>query len=139
MKEIRTIKMVEQVEVKFIADDGKEFIGENAERDCVTYERQCNEHKVKEAFKRLDAKIIEMPFVDWYCETAETWKITLESKKDYYTMIDYFKVVRGCYDNYVEMPTEFPCTLIVQKGWECISDYCGDLKTQLQKVLEQLD
>ena len=45
MKEIRTIKMVEQTEVKFVADDGKEFIGENAERDCRDYERQKDKKK----------------------------------------------------------------------------------------------
>ena len=138
MKEIRTIKMVEQVEVKFIAEDGKVFIGENAERECATYERQCSKVKVEAAFDRLDAKRIDMPMLDWYCEAADVWKITLESKRDYFAMVDYFKVCEGCCDNYVEEPTEFPCTMIVQKGWECISDYCGNLKEQLQKVLEQL-
>lgn len=71
MKEIRTIKMVEQTEVKFIADDGTEFVGENAERDCWEYERQRSECKVKDAFNRLDAKRIDMPLIDWYCECAE--------------------------------------------------------------------
>lgn len=139
MKEIRTIKMVEQTEVKFIADDGKEFIGENAEKECATYERQRSKVKVEDAFNRLNAKKIDMPILDWYCEVADIWKITLESKKDYFAMVDYFKVVEGCCDNYVDEPKDFPCTLIIQKGWECISDYCGNLKEQLQKVLEQLD
>ena len=138
MKEIRTIKMVEQVEVKFIADDGKEFAGENAERNCWEYERQRSRSKVEDAFNRLDAKQIEMPLIDWYCEAAEIWKITLESKRDYFSMVDYFSVIYGCCDNYVEEPKEFPCTMIVQRGWECISDYAGNLKEQLQKALEQL-
>jgi hypothetical protein len=139
MKEIRTIKMVEQTEVKFIADDGKEFVGENAERDCRDYERQKDEVKVKEAFERLDAVELNMPMLDWFCGESEIWKIRLESKKDYYTMTDYFKVVRYCCDNYTEMPKEFPCTMIVMKGYECISDYCGNLKENLQKMIEQLD
>lgn len=138
MKEIRTIKMVEQTEVKFIADDGKEFIGENAERECATYERQCNEAKVEAAFKRLDAKRIDMPMLDWYCEAADVWKIVLESERDYWSMVDYFKVVERCCDDYTEMPKEFPCTMIVQKGWECFSDYAGNLKEQLEKAWEQL-
>ena len=138
MKEIRTIKMVEQTEVKFVADDGMEFIGENAERKCVEYERTRSRVKVEGAFKRLDAKRIDMPMLDWYCEAADVWKIVLESEKDYWSMVDYFKVVEGCCDNYTEMPKEFPCTMIVQKGWECFSDYCGNLKEQLQKALEQL-
>lgn len=138
MKEIRTIKMVEQTEVKFVADDGKEFIGENAEFECKTYERQCNKNKVEGVFKRLDAKEINIPMLDWYCECAEVWKIVLESERDYWSMVDYFKVVCGCYENYTEMPKEFPCTMIVQRGWDCISDYAGNLKAELQKALEQL-
>ena len=138
MKEIREIKMVEQVNVRFVADDGKEFVGENAERDCRDYERTRDEKKVKEAFERLDAVEIYMPMLDWFCSESEIWKVKLESKKDYYTMVDYFKVVRYCCDNYTEIPKEFPCTMIVMKGYECISDYCGDLKENLQKMLEQL-
>lgn len=138
MKEIRRIKMVEVEEVKFVADDGTEFTGENAERDCCDYERQKDEKKVKEAFERLDVTEIHMPMLDWFCSESEIWKIKLESKKDYYTMTDYFKVVRYCCDNYTEVPKEFPCTMIVMKGYECISDYCGDLKENLQKMIEQL-
>lgn len=139
MKEIRTIKMVEVEEVEFLADDGKVFVGENAERDCRDYERQKDEAKVKEVFERLDVVELNMPMLDWFCSESEIWKIRLESKKDYYTMTDYFKVVRYCCDNYTEMPKEFPCTMIVMKGYECISDYCGDLKEKLQKMIEQLD
>lgn len=138
MKEIREIKMVEQVSVKFVADDGREFIGENAERDCRDYERTRDAKKVEEAFERLDAVEMEMPMLDWFCSESEVWKVKLDSKKDYYTVVDYFKVVRYCCDNYTEMPKEFPCTMIVMKGYECISDYCGDLKGKLQKMLEQL-
>lgn len=138
MKEIRTIKMVEQTEVKFIADDGKEFIGENAERECADYERQRSKVRVKEAFERLDAKQINMPMVNWHCDAAETWKVVLNSKQDYFAMTDYFKVVLGCYDNYTEAPKEYPCTMIVVKGWECFDEYRHDLKAGLQKALEQL-
>ena len=138
MKEIRTIKMVEQIDVKFVADDGKEFTGENAERNCWEYERTRNESKVKDAFRRLDAKKIDMPMLDWYCECADVWKIVLESERDYWSMVDYFKVIEHCCDNYIDMPKEFPCTMIVLRGWECISDYADNLKEQLQKTLEQL-
>ena len=138
MKEIRTIKMVEQVEVKFIADDGKEFMGENAEKDCATYERQRIKSKVEEAFNRLDAKNIDVPVVNWHCDAAETWRVVLNSKQDYFAMIDYFKVVLGCYDDYTEEPKEYPYTMIVTKGWECIDEYGYDLKAGLQKALEQL-
>ena len=53
MKEIRTIKMVEVTDIKFVADDGREFVGTNAENECRTYERQRDENKVKESFNRF--------------------------------------------------------------------------------------
>lgn len=139
MKEIRKIKMVEIEEVKFIADDGKEFVGENAEHECKVYERQHNENKVRELFERLDTKQISIPFINWYCEEAEIWKIILNSKQDYYTMTDYFKVVRGCCDDYTEAPKEYPYTMIIVKGWECLDEYNINLKEELQKIIEQLD
>lgn len=138
MKEIRRIKMVEVEDVKFVAEDGKEFVGENAEKECVEYERQCNKSKVEQAFNRLDAEKIDIPMVNWYCDAAETWKIVLNSKHDYFAMTDYFKVICGCYDIYTEEPKEYPYTMIVTKGWECIDEYGYDLKEELQKALEQL-
>lgn len=139
MKEIRTIKMVEQTEVKFVADDGKEFVGANAENDCATYERQKNTNKVKEAFERLDAVNLKIPMINWYCDEAEVWRIVLESKKDYLAMTDYFKVVDNCYDNYTEMPKEFPYTMTVLVGYDYFSEYSGNIKEELEKALEQFN
>lgn len=139
MKEIRTVKMVEVTDVKFVADDGKEFVGENAEVNCMTYERQKNENKVKEAFDRLDAVKVNIPLVNWFCDEAEVWKIVLESKRDYLAMTDYFKVVDNCYDNYTEMPREFPYTMTVVVGYDYFDEYKDDIKGALQKALEQFN
>lgn len=138
MKEIRTIKMVEQVEVKFVADDGKVFVGENAERECRDYERTCDKKKVEEAFKRLDAIELKMPFVDWWSDEYEFWKILLNSKNDYYAMMDYFKVVHRVYDFNITEPTEYPYEMIVSEGCEYVCEYKRNLKEDLQKALEQL-
>lgn len=138
MKEIRTIKMVEQTEVKFVADDGKEFIGEHAESECATYERTRNEKKVEEAFKRLDAIELKMPFIDWFSDENELWKIILNSKSDYIAMMDYFKVIRRAYDFSIKEPIEYPYTMIVSESYEYVCEYTRDLKDELQKALEQL-
>lgn len=138
MKEIRTIKMVEVTDIKFVADDGREFVGANAESECRTYERQKDVNKVKECFNRLNATKIDVPLIDWFTDYVNVWKITLESKHDCYAMSDYFKVVEGCYDNYVEMPKAFPCTMIVVKGYDYVDEYKCNLKEELQKALEQL-
>ena len=138
MKEIRTIKMVEQVSVKFIADDGKEFVGDNAERDCRDYERTRDKKKVEDAFKRLDAVELKMPFVEWWSDENGFWRIILESKKDYFAMIDYFKVIRGVYEIYIEEPTEYPYTMIASESYDYLNEYPRSLEEELQKALEQL-
>ena len=138
MKEIRTIKMVEQVEVKFVADDGKVFVGDNAESNCLSYERQRDRQKVEDAFKRLDAIELTTPFIDWFNDSCCLWKITLTSKQDYFAMTDYFKVLREVWDTYVEEPTEYPCTMLIGETYDCLSVYRRDLKEELQKTLEQL-
>jgi hypothetical protein len=107
MKEIRTIKMVEQTEVKFVADDGKEFVGENAERECRDYERTRDEEKVKQAFERLDAVKLNMPFISWFSDDYEFWRVVLNSKSDFVAMMDYFNVVWRVYDNDIKEPSAY--------------------------------
>lgn len=138
MKEIRTIKMVEQTEVKFVADDGKEFIGEHAERDCRDYERTRDQKKVEEAFKRLDAVELKMPFVSWFSDENGFWKILLNSKSDFVAMMDYFKVVRNVYDFSIDVPKEYPYMMIVSESYDYVYEYTRDIKEELQKALEQL-
>lgn len=138
MKEIRTIKMVEQVEVKFVADDGKEFIGEYAERECRDYERTRDKDKVKKEFERLDFTELKMPFVDWLSDEQGFYKVLLNSKSDYIAMMDYFNVVWNVYDNTIEEPSEYPYTMTVSYSCDYVCEYKRDIKAELQKALEQL-
>jgi hypothetical protein len=138
MKEIRTIKMVEQVEVKFVADDGKEFIGEYAERECRDYERTRDKDKVKKEFERLDFTELKMPFVDWLSDEQGFYKVVLNSKREYLAMMDYFNVVWNVYDNTIEEPSEYPYTMTVSYSCDYVCEYKRDIKEELQKALEQL-
>ena len=139
MKEIRTIKMVEHTEVKFIADDGKEFIGENAEQKCRDYERTRDEKKVETAFKRLTYTELNMPFLNWYGEDYGFYIITLNSKSDYIAMIDYFNVVWHVWDNNISEPKTYPYTMTISAGSDWVCEYEHDIKAELQKVLAQLE
>ena len=139
MKEIRTIKMVEVTDVKFVADDGKEFIGENAERDCRDYERTRDESKVKKAFERLDAIELKMPFVEWWSDEYAFWKIILNSKSDFIAMMDYFNVVWNVWDNSIAEPKAYPYTMIVSSSCDYVCEYERDIKEELQKALEQFN
>lgn len=144
MKEIREIKMVEQTTITFIAEDGKKFIGENAERECADYERRCNRERVIDAFERLDVKSIDLPIAKWwYGDDASLWKVTLHSKKDYLALTDYLIVGCGVYkgDMNIEEPKEYPYTTLVGAGCEWAYEYGSveHLREQLSKMMEQLD
>lgn len=137
MKEIREVKLVEQTTVRFVADDGKEFIGENAERDCRDYERTCNREKVETAYKRLDATDIDSSFLQYFGDYGLT-RVVLNSKADFVAMMDYFNVVWQVYDNSIEEPKEYPYTMMVASGYDWVAEYSYNLKEQLQKALDQL-
>lgn len=139
MKEIRTIKMVEQTEVKFVADDGKEFVGENAERDCKDYERTCDKKKVEAAFERVDFIELEMPFINWFSDEQGFYKAILNSKSDFVAMMDYFNVVWNVWDNDINEPTAYPYTMIVSYSCECVCEYKRDIKAELEEALKQFN
>jgi hypothetical protein len=138
MKEIRTIKMVEHTEVKFVADDGTEFMGENAEMDCRDYERTKDIDKVEKAFARLDYKEFYIPFVDFINDTGYS-QIVLNSKSDYIAMMDYFNVVRNVYQNDIEEPQAYPCKLTLYEGYDYVCLYKGDIIEQMKKAIEELE
>lgn len=139
MTEIRTIKMVERTEVKFVAEDGKEFVGENARKLCRAYERKMNEDVIKKEFNKLDGVRIRIPAVNLFSDEAEFWKFTLNSKKDYTVMTDYFEAIYNCNCCYMEEPNEYPYTMIAVVGSDWYDEYRDNLKAELQKVIEQLD
>lgn len=139
MKEIRTIKMVEVTDVKFVADDGKEFVGDHAERDCRDYERTRDVNKVKKAFERVDMVQLDMPFVDWFSDEAGFYMVQLNSKADFVAMMDYFNVVWAVYDNSIKAPTAYPYTMTVSYSCDYVCEYNRDIKAELQKALEQLN
>lgn len=134
MKEIRTIKMVEQTTVKFIAIDGKEFENEN---ECATYERRLNKEKCEKEFRKLKPTLIGIPFTDWGNQ-VDVYKITLNHESDIDVIADYL-MTDCCYrdvDIYHDKPTEYPCTkiLLVDEGYAMFSSMTID--EAKQKLLE---
>lgn len=134
MKEIRTIRMVEQTEVKFVADDGKEFL---TEKECKDYERRGGEAKVRAAFDRLKVIKLEFPLITWYGD-YEMWVVTLNNERDWITLMDYIDVVEDPYEFRIDEPTEYPCTKILSLENEYVYEYGSNLKEELQAVLAQL-
>jgi hypothetical protein len=146
MKEIRTIRMVEQTEVKFIADDGKVFIGDNAERECKDYERRLNDEKVVNEFKKLKPKYINIPLIDWVgCET-EIISINIKDEIDFdITIKDYFHRKSPEWMDLTafetKRPKEFPCNFVFVSGCEWVDIFGSEkeLKDKLIETIEQLN
>lgn len=145
MKEIRRIKMVEVEEVKFIADDGKEFIGENAEHECKTYERTRNNEKVTNEFKKLKPKWINIPLIDWVGCENEIISVTVNDEFDFtITVRDYFAIQSQWMDLEVfetKKPTEYPANIVLVSGCEWVDIFGSEkeLKEKLMETIEQLN
>lgn len=144
MKEIRVTKMVEVTEVKFVANDGKEFIGDNAERECEKHERLMNEEKLKNEFNRLNPKYIHFPIVDWFRCDAGVLTVHLEKEYDFdVTLCDYYE----SQSDYMELdyfkeskPEIFPCDLVILKGeyWVSIFGTVEELNKEMLVALKEL-
>ena len=140
-------KMVEQTTVKFVAEDGKVFTGDNAERECAEYERTKNKNKVEEEFKKLRPKYIEIPLLDWFygCD-AEIISVDVKDEIELETTVkDYFTIKNPGYMDfegfYSKKPTTFPCNIILVSGCEWVDVYSGgekELKAELIKTIEKL-
>lgn len=138
MKEIRTVRMVEQVDVVFVADDGKEFKGPSAELECARYERTRNISKVEEAFKRLDHIELNIPSTRWIDDEVRMFRVVLRSKQDFYAMMDYFDVVCNAYESAVKMPESFPYTINIGLNYDYICEYPGNFEAEFEAEIVRL-
>ena len=140
-------KMVEQTTVKFVAEDGKVFTGDNAERECAEYELIKNKNKIEEEFINLRPKWINIPLLDWFYDCdAEIVSLAVKDEIEYETTVkDYFKIKSPNYMDfegfYDKKPKEFPCNIILVSGYEWVDVYSGgekELKAELLKAVEKL-
>lgn len=146
MKEIRTTRLVEQTEVKFIADDGKEFFGNNAEAECRRYERTQNEERVVNEFKKLKPKWIDVPLIDWVgCGDNEVISVTVNDEIEFDTIVkDYYYIKSPDYMDFdsfeSKKPKEFPANIVLVNGYEWVDIFGSetDFIEALKKTIEQL-
>lgn len=109
MKEIRTVKMIESVEVKFFADDGREFA---TEQECRVYELQKDKDKLKMMYEELNPICVTSRVLDWFCCDSGIDIVTVNSQKDYNIVKAYLHHSAYC-DWDVEEPKEYPKTLTI--------------------------
>ena len=116
MKELRITKMVEQTTVKFIAEDGTEFLEERA---CKDYERRLAKEKIANRYRsKIRIAELKFPYMDCNGE-LDVDLIRLNSYEDYETVVDYLKNWSEWIDVYTEEPGEYPCVKILgyNDGW----------------------
>lgn len=144
MKVVKTVKMVEQVDVEVFADDGKKFVGENAEMECAVYERTKDRQKVENEFKKLKPVWLELDPVDIVDGDVEVIAVTVKDEFDYdITVKDYVS------DQWVDLdnlnygkPKQFPADIVIIKT-ECWvevrpkEDIVSNLENELAKLKGQ--
>ena len=136
MKVIKTVKIVE-------ADDGKKFVGENAEKECAAYERTKDRQKVENEFKKLKPVWLDIYLVD-IVNDVEVIAVTVKDEFDYdITVKDY--VSGECVDmggfNYGK-PKQFPTDIVIIRTecWVVVQskeNIVSNLENELAKLKGQ--
>lgn len=135
MKEIRTVRMVEQVDVVFVADDGKEFKGPNGELECARYERTRNQEKVKKEFERISFHPLDIPFAG--CD-RNFYHSILTCKRDFIAMMDYIDVFMVGDENTIREPVSYPYSMTICNDCGYVFEYTNDLEAELAAALSSL-
>lgn len=135
MREIITIKMVEQTTKKYIAEDGKEF---DTELECAKYELKKRTDEVEFRFNLLNTKRFDIPLLDGYKAEGCVYRITFENRSDVVAFVDYYQL-HG-YSMYeikdmVKQIKTYPYTICVDEGYDSV--YFFD-EAQLLKDLKEL-
>ena len=140
MKEVITIKMVEQTTTKYIADDGREF---NKENECREYELGKKRKDVETRFNLIEKTKIDIPLLDCYKGEGCVYKITFNSREDVNALVDYYTLFHFHMDYvYAEIKkiTSFPFTTLMDEGYDSIYFLSEDiLRKDIAKLIEQLD
>ena len=132
--------------ITYIAEDGRVFEGINAKANCQAYERRNKDSYLKEiieGFKKIATEIKVPVATWWYGDSAKAWKVTLNSKEEYQTLLDYLYVKGKVWDGHnriMEEPKQYPYTTIIGRGEEWAYEYkIEEYKKDLQKMLEDIN
>lgn len=123
MKEIRITKMVEQTTVTFEANDGKQFTGENAERNCKNYEMQLNKELCEKEFKKLKPIFLDESIFGWFggdgCQQLII--VNLKDQCDFDCLRNYCESQSRYMEFDIDEPQEYPKQMVVSmdEGWTC--------------------
>lgn len=138
MKEIIETKWVEQKTVKYVADDGREFIDE---RDCRSYELSQDRDKIKLMYESLNPVTAGSNVMDWFESGATVDVVVSHSERDFDIIKAYFESV--CFEIDLAEPNEYPHRHVIFSSENYASEPGFTVKqmhddfVKLAKVLEE--
>ena len=129
MKEIIKKKMVEVEEVKFVADDGKEFIVDekhfkdrkDAERECSIHENTIKGNALEGEYKRMVVARLDMghSVVGFFDDESFMHKLHFEKEADLYTALGYFRHQSTYMEDYTDFSKfNYPCDAMIFGRWD---------------------
>ena len=123
MKEIRITKIVEQTTITFEANDGNQFTGENAERECKNYEMQLNKELCETEFKKLKPIFLNNSILGWFGGDGSQQFIivNLKDQYDFDCLRNYCESKSKYMEFYIDEPKEYPKQMVVSMDadWTC--------------------
>lgn len=135
MKEIRITKMVEQTTVTFEANDGKQFTGANAERECKNYEMQLNKELCEKEFKKLKPIFLNEGVLGWFShgEISQFIIVNLKDSNDFDCLRNYCESGNQYAEFDIDEPREYPKQIVVsiEECWIC--EYTKGLDVLMQQ------
>lgn len=136
MKKIKKIEViVSNKTTAWIAEDGTEFVGDNAKRSCFRYELKNNRAYCYEEYRKLNPTLLDGHFIRYIGPDATIAIVNLKSSKDY----DIFKqyTLHECnisdrsYD--IEEPKRYPYNMIALRYPDYVSEYDEDLNSLISE------
>ncbi len=120
----KTIKAgTKQVEM-YIASDGREFTGRNAERDCSLYELALLRIKMWNNITHVDLEeLVRLPVEWWYASNEEELEM-IKNHVGFYDKYNYIHVN----DEKIQRTSTKPCVLNVGDWIGYIFDDAGDYR-----------
>lgn len=142
MKEIRITKIVEQTTVTFEAKDGKQFTGENAERECKNYEMQLDKELCEKAFKKLKPIFLDEVIWQWFSGNTEDYFIivNLKDQDDFDCLKNYCESRNPYIEVDINEPKEYPKQMVLSMSESWVCEYhkgLSDLTQQLESIVEK--
>jgi hypothetical protein len=143
MKEIKKIEVIVSNQTTvWVAEDGTEFTGNNAERKCFQYELKNNRAYCYKEYQKLNPTLLDGHLIRYIGPDATIVIVNLKSSKDYDILKQYTlheqNITDRSYD--IDEPKRYPYNMVIIRYPDYVSEYDEDLNSLISEfgfLLEQ--